>query len=201
MAIKLVSIDVETTGKHHGFNQIIEFGAVVDDWNHVKPIAQLPTFQSFMIHDQYVCDPYAAYLNRRIFGKLCGEAALAQGESMGTPSQVFANFYQFLLDQGFEPHYKTGAIQFVAVGKNFQAFDLKFLEETPEWTERFRPRSRTYDPAILYHDQKLDDLPPDMATCLERAGLDEMVDHRALPDALQALKLIRLKVLGSVDGQ
>jgi len=194
VAVTLVSIDVETTGKDPKTCQIIEFGAVIDDWSDVQPLDKLPTFQSFIRHDQYICEPFAAWMNQDIFGKLSGAIDLEKGESIGTPGEVFARFYQFLIDNGYKPS-RNGFIHFIPAGKNYQSFDELFLKAMEPWTNRFRSFRRIFDPTILYYEHD-DDEPPDTDICIARAGgpiYDQQ--HRAIPDAKTVLHLLRYKLL------
>ena len=46
-----VSIDIETTGLDPDTCQILEIGAVWDDWT--KPIDQLPTYRRLVVHSEY----------------------------------------------------------------------------------------------------------------------------------------------------
>ena len=56
-----VSIDIETTGLDPETCQILEVGAVFDDWT--KAIGDLPKFHCYVIHKQIVGQPYALALN------------------------------------------------------------------------------------------------------------------------------------------
>jgi len=194
MSVTLVSIDIETTGKNPKQNQIIEFAGVIDDWSDIQPLDELPTFQSFIRHDQYVCESFAAWLNQDIFGKLSGAIDLEKGETIGTSGEVFARFYQFLTDNGYKPN-RNGFIHFIPAGKNFSAFDNRFLEELEPWTNRFRSFRRIFDPTILYYEST-DDEPPDTDVCIARAGGPIYnQQHRAVPDAKTILHLLRRKLL------
>ena len=194
MAIKFISVDVETTGRDPKRHQIIEFGAVLDDWNDPKPISKLPRFQAFIRHPTYNCEAYAAWLNQDIMGKLGGALDLEEGEQICTPGEAFSRFYDFLLEHGYKPT-KSELIRFVPAGKNFHSFDGAFLIEMPEWTSRFRTFRRCLDPGILFLDVNNDDEPPDTETCLQRAGIVEDVSHRAVDDAIQIIKMLRYKLL------
>ena len=78
-------------------------------------------------------------------------------------------------------------------GKNFGSFDLQFLKRLTR-NEQLTSiiRHRNIDPGNLYWVPNQDGASlPNLKTCLERAGIDEVVDHTAVDDARQVIKLIR----------
>jgi hypothetical protein len=83
--------------------------------------------------------------------------------------------------------------RFVAAGKNFGAFDLQFLNRRLDFSSHVRCLHRSIDPAMLYFNPVQDKEPPNMQKCLDRAGINEIVDHTGLADALSVVKLIRTK--------
>jgi len=52
--MKYVSIDIEATGLDHTYCQMIEFGAVLDDLRHQRPLDELPQFHCYVLRDKYV---------------------------------------------------------------------------------------------------------------------------------------------------
>ena len=84
--------------------------------------------------------------------------------------------------------------RFVAAGKNFGSFDLQFLNRKLNFSEHVRCLHRSIDPAMLYFNPVQDNEPPNMQKCLDRAGIEETVDHTGLADAFSVVKLIRNKV-------
>ena len=54
-AMPYVSIDIETTGLDPETCQILEIGAVFDNWT--LPIRDLPTFHCYVVHKQIVGSP------------------------------------------------------------------------------------------------------------------------------------------------
>lgn len=82
-------------------------------------------------------------------------------------------------------------------GKNVAGFDWPFLC-SPAYSvdELVRARHRVLDPAILYwHPSDL--ALPDLTECLLRAGMSPSGLHSAHGDALDVIRLIRHKLLGS----
>ena len=59
--MRYVSIDIETTGLDPETCQILEIGAVWDDWT--KPIDELPVYHRLVVHKEYRGSAYALALN------------------------------------------------------------------------------------------------------------------------------------------
>lgn len=76
-------------------------------------------------------------------------------------------------------------------GKNFASFDKLFIEKLPRWKQAISIRSRVIDPAIFYTDWSIDNAPPSLAKCKERAGIKGIVTHDALEDAWDVIELMR----------
>lgn len=81
-------------------------------------------------------------------------------------------------------------------GKNFGTFDKLFLEKLPKWNLVFKVRSRIIDPGILFLDWKNDESIPGLDKCKERAGIDGVVTHNAVEDAIDVIKLLRHHFIG-----
>lgn len=167
--MKYISIDIETTGLDPETCQIIEFAAIVNN-----DTDEYPTFHRYIKHPLYYGKPYALSMHPRIFKEL------AKGKGIW-PGQLAFEFSMFLKENGFDD-------RITVAGKNFAAFDVKFLEELRDWKKLIKIRHRVLDPAILYMRPE-DKVPPNMSTCLERAGLGE-VSHTAVGDAMDVIHLI-----------
>jgi oligoribonuclease len=76
-------------------------------------------------------------------------------------------------------------------GKNFAGFDRKFLEKLPRWKQVFSIRSRVLDPGILFVDWINDESIPSLDECKKRAGIDGVVTHNAVEDAMDVVMLLR----------
>ena len=76
-------------------------------------------------------------------------------------------------------------------GKNFAGFDKKFLEKLPRWKQVFSIRSRVLDPGILYVNWINDESVPSLDECKKRAGIDGVVTHNAVEDAMDVVMLLR----------
>jgi oligoribonuclease len=76
-------------------------------------------------------------------------------------------------------------------GKNFAGFDKKFLERLPRWKQVFSIRSRVLDPGILFVDWINDESVPGLDECKKRAGINGIVTHNAVEDAMDVVMLLR----------
>jgi oligoribonuclease len=76
-------------------------------------------------------------------------------------------------------------------GKNFAGFDKKFLEKLPRWKQVFSIRSRVLDPGILFVDWLNDESIPSLDECKKRAGIEGVVTHNAVEDAMDVVMLLR----------
>jgi len=173
-ALKYVSIDLETTGLDPETDQILEFGAVLEDWQ--SPLCNLPTFHRYILTDRVSGSPFALAMNADIL-----RAISAKQSPCCTRDELPGQFAQWLQEQGFDPLHVNAA------GKNFAGFDAQFLKYM-ENIVCFR--KRVLDPATLYwraEDEKL----PDMKTCMERAGIPGKVAHTAVEDAKVVIQLVR----------
>ena len=62
--LSYISIDIETTGLDPETCQILEIGAVWDDWT--KPIDELPIYHRLVYHKEYRGNAYALALNANL---------------------------------------------------------------------------------------------------------------------------------------
>jgi hypothetical protein len=174
-----VSIDIETTGLDPSYCQVLEFGAVLENWE--DPVDELPSMR-------VIVDPVKHY------GCIIGDAGglamnaglLQEIDEFGgaNPSKLHAIFNDWLQEQG--------VAEFCPAGKNFDKFDRVFLDKLPNW-KRVRMGYRSLDPGILYWWPEVDVAPPSLSTCCVRAGIDNFVAHRAVEDARKVVELIRSK--------
>ncbi len=181
--LSYVSIDIETTGLDPDTCQILEIGAVWDDWT--KPIRELPVYHRLVYHKEYRGNAYALALNANLLKHLSGQ----REPWWRDPDQVADDFAAWLRDAcGWD-----GKTALTPAGKNFASFDRQFLKRLPRFEQVVKLHHRTLDPAILYWRLE-DDKLPDSKTCNERAGLDGKVAHTAVEDAQAVVRLIRLGI-------
>ncbi len=187
--MKYVSIDIETTGLDWETCDVIEIGAVIDDFE--TPIEKLATFRCYIDHGIFRGQPYALSMHAEIF------RAIATGDTnvdIIDQLHVADHFAIWLSKNGIIPCSK-----FVVAGKNFAAFDKNFLDCLPNWELEICMKHRFIDPGNMYYVPGVDDEPPNMEECLRCAGLPTDVSHKALDDAFDVVKLIRWKMNKSED--
>jgi len=184
-----VSIDLKTTGLDEEYCQILEFGAVIDDWH--SPIEELSRFHKYiwpraMFDGQpYVSgQPYALALNAEILRKLASGDPAVDAESCDE-DKLGMYFATWLKENNLDPKRIT------ASGKNFSSFDLQFLRELDGFSEHVNFKHRAIDPAIFFWRPDIDPCLPSTKECLERAGLDGRVAHTAIEDCISVIQLVR----------
>lgn len=182
MPNKYISIDIETTGLDPDNCQILEFGAVIEDW--VTPVEELPRFHCYIVHDVVKGNPKAFAMNGAILNKIADREGEDRGVRYLTPQMLGFAFQHWLDDCGID----SGA-SIVAAGKNFSGFDRQFLERCPEFHAKFK--HRCIDPAMLFWNPETDEVPPSTKECMERAGIEGEVAHTAIEDALGIIRLVR----------
>ena len=170
--LKYVSIDIETTGLDPDYCQVLELGAVIEDW--VSPIANLPTFRHILKYDKL----------RGEAGGLAMNAKLLKQPATCLPENLGYEFSGWLQENGIDPKHVQAA------GKIFASFDAQFLKRVPGFSELVRFHHRTIDPCMLFW-QNDDESLPDTKTCMKRAGITGNVAHTAVEDALAVIKMIR----------
>jgi oligoribonuclease (3'-5' exoribonuclease) len=196
-ALCYLSVDIETTGLDPETRQILEIGAVYDDWT--KPMRDLPRFHCYVVHKDILGDPYALALNADTLRQFAGFQQDCKNQpSLTRPVTAWPKFLQpkevaeamamWFGQLGFELNKSV-----TPAGKNFASFDRQFLKRLPDFEKKVRLSHRTFDPApyfVLPTDDKL----PDTKTCYERAGMNPKVAHTALEDALSVVQLLRVGV-------
>ena len=186
--MKYVSIDLEMTGLDSTKHDILEFGAIIDDLEFQLPLDKLPRFHVYFCKDHFVGEAGALSMHSRLF-KIIDEKnpnhKFVFNDHIGKP------FKNFLLQNGYE--LKNDKVNISVAGKCFGTFDLQFLKNRTDFCSHIKVNSRILDPAILYYE-KGDKKLPDLKTCLERTGVPSNVNHTAMSDALDVVKLIRFKL-------
>ncbi len=171
MSLVYVSIDLETTGLDRRRHQIIEIGAVAQE----ATGKELGRFHAVIQRDSLYGDSFALNMHRELIGIL----ARGGGEQ---PEHAFGMFRNWL--HGFAHDEAV-----TAAGKNFEAFDRRFLDNEKHFPSDKTFHRRVLDPASMYALPS-DTQPPCLADCLKRAGMSSTVTHGALDDALQVRDLI-----------
>lgn len=226
--MKYISFDIETAGLEPGKHSVLEFGAVIDDFE--TPVDELPTFRRLLDHETIVGNSYALgmHADTGILKELQnGEAE--QGGKIIDPKHLGFEFTLWLMEQGMvekveDPNVRNAASRqdvlngdvsmrrvfdehegfvqmarirgsqetFTAAGKNVASFDIPHVRELPNFSEYIQFHHRVLDPGPMYFDPAEDNVVPDLSICLERAGLDDTVDHTAVEDSLDVCRLVRI---------
>jgi len=179
--LRIVAIDLETSGLNPETCQILEIAVVVDDLDNPQPIDSLPTFQTLIKHEIYSGTPFAIQLNVEIFKKLADKNYPAM-----TCKEAATELHKF-----FDKLFKGDKIN--VAGKNVGTFDYRFFMQDPHLrrvADRFF-RHRMIDVGALFLKPE-DDSIPGMEECMRRGGLNPIVTHHALDDAKDVIKLIRI---------
>jgi oligoribonuclease len=199
--MKFISVDLETTGLDPFANQILEIGVVLEDTNNILPLEQLATYHAYVVHPggNLYGNIFALNLNAGIIEKLRNQKDLEDQYNFVRVEDLALDFMNWCSNQGFElkvknegkpnEHQQTESL--VVAGKNFASFDKLFLNNVPNWNKHIRMKTRVLDPAILFVDWENDDAPPSLGECKIKAGIDGVVTHLAVDDALDVIKLLR----------
>ena len=199
--MKLISIDIETTGLTPGQCSVLEVGAVIFDpqpidegWSErldearesdtVKDVTFRPvTFERIIKHSTIQGDPYALQMNQEIIQELAG--VKKTHIPIVSAAQCVLDLRDFIKANTGEGEKLTPC------GKNYGSFDQQFLERLPGWRQNVKPLLdfRSLDVGSLYFnpsDGKILGLPK----CLDKIGCSGLVTHRALDDALAVMTAI-----------
>lgn len=182
--MRLLSVDIETTGLDPVSCSVLEIGCVVFDPQpaigglhpDTRP-RRWRTFEYLINHTRIQGEPYAIGMNADVINEIAGRKETHI--PIGNVTEVIANLYEFLTT------YSDGG-KYTIVGKNYDAFDGRFLDRLPGWATRIKPlcERRTLDLGSLCFDPT-DGRVPNLTECLHKLGIRDDVKHRALGDALQ----------------
>jgi len=197
--MKYISIDLETTGLDENNCQILEFGAVLEDTNNILPLEDLPRYHAYIKHPKgnISGNIYALNLNADIINKLKNEKELKDTYNFVKVDDLADDFLAWLKIQGMEIksttyNDKTNYHCTITVaGKNFASFDKKFLDKVPDFKNKIRIRHRIIDPAVLFVDWKNDEALPTLDECNEKIGHNVPVQHTAVEDSIDVIRLLR----------
>jgi len=165
---------------------------VADDLRVKDPIEKLPRFQTYVMHPTYTGEPYALGMHQKIFQKL---AKQPEEDNFTTPDLLFSEFFNWLQKVGYtgqpvcDGNVCSKQAKINVAGKNFANFDKRFLDKLPNCLVKFN--HRVLDPCMLYFDPSKDEVLPSTEECMKRAGIEGVVAHTALDDALMVVRLLR----------
>lgn len=186
--MKILYVDLETTGLNPVHDQVLEIGMVIDDLLDRKPLDQLPSFQGLIHHPRYSGHPKALAMN----------AKLLEAIASNDPAYTHFDHYEVAdyAETWLNGNWQTGKSLNIG-GKNVAGFDVPFLKtllgikpDAPLKIGKYSVKHRVVDPGMLYLRAD-DDCVPDLNTCLERAGIAKRTQHTAIDDCLLVAELIR----------
>lgn len=182
--MKIISIDLETTGLNAHEDQILEIGAICfDDSN---PEFSRKYFRVLIWHERLSGNPVALSCNAQIIKEMLHLGK----EKCATPENAVLQFYNWLLNEcGFVPD-EHGRIRITVVGKNYAMFDHNFIKRLLNFHNFISVRRRVLDPSAFYSIAEDTEI-PDLELCKSRSNLfeDNTVKHNALDDAEDVVKL------------
>lgn len=187
--MRFLSIDLETTGLDPRYDEIIQFGCVLDEIGNSVPVSELPSFAAYIDRKRWNGQAFALQMNHEHLRRI---AMKTPGYNYLEADQLGSMFRDWLLNQGFQ-HEKDGRIKVMCAGKNFGTFDMRFLCCHNGFTDFINMHQRVIDPATLFFDPSKDETLPNLATCLQRSGLPSIITHDAVDDARQVVSLLRYK--------
>ena len=188
--MKFLSLDIETSGLNPKYDQVLQVGAIVWDTQNPLPRSECPTYDVLIKHKAINGQPYALQMNNWILRILAGVDHPPEGTLVLPPVEADIGFTEFINDNFGEEGRITVA------GKNVASFDLPFMKSTFGAANR-RFRHRVIDVGPMYLMSK-DETVPDLATCLDRVGLEPTVTHLAPDDAWQVIQLVHFKLTGEL---
>ena len=197
--MKIVSIDIETTGIDPNVCQVVQLGAVLFDTNQsFKP----QFYSKIVLQDEYVGEEFAINMNK----KLIEMANLYKQNPIAEYSNCFVHINDLAKDfrKWLNTHRAFGGQKSINVaGKNVAGFDMQFLMKVPEWAKRVPWKRRVLDPAVLCYS-KNDICLPDLHTCMERTFMEfcqKDTAHLGDSDALDVAGLLYVKLNGNKANQ
>ena len=192
MKYKYASIDIETLGLDPNTCDVIEIGVVLEDL--VSPVESLPSLSFYVTYpgDNYKGNAYAMAMNVGILNAIGNRHSNEGCDKTFIPVDC-VDEYMFGFFNRHGLFNKTQTQKILAAGKNFSGFDLPFLKSIGVGNKGSKTRfhHRTVDPGSLFFNPKVDDVPPSLDVCLERSGIDKSVDHLALNDAIDVIRVLR----------
>jgi hypothetical protein len=194
LILRIVSLDIETTGLDPERDQILEFGAIIfDSTKNDVPLEDLQMFRRIVYRERIEGHPFAINMNSELIRAMSRVKPGALPDDMCLPDQIGHQFFVWLEGRGFVPEGRNrdGVIKIVAAGKNFGAFDMQFLKHLPSFNDYVQISHRSFDPAVLFFDPEKDDKLPALEQCLQRAGHSTSVTHQALGDAKAVIQCLR----------
>lgn len=186
-----LSIDIETTGLDRDGDQILEFCAIADDW--VTPVDNLPIFERIIKQDRVHGNPFALSMHADLLREISKSKVgwnVSGRRNFGCckADELLYQLAQWVREDT-RGHF---SMDLKVAGHNAGGFDVPFVKRLPGYGEVIEFHHRVLDVGSLYFEPTDHELPATQK-CLTRAGFGKgnAMLHRAYPDALNAVRLIR----------
>ena len=195
--MKYLSIDIETTGLDPLKDQLLSFGAIIEDTENPLPFDEIPKFHAAIKRNRIEGDLFAINMNKELIETInqymnsSDNSRSNSGMEFYNEDEIVSGFRRWLITNNFTQLDKK-ITNLTVAGKNFGTFDKLFIERLPRWKQYFKIRQRIIDPAILFVDWKNDNSLPGLSACKTRAKLNPNVTHNAVEDAWDVIELLRL---------
>lgn len=194
--IRIVSVDIETSGFHPRQNNVLEVAAIVGSLDKADAAnLRFAHFHCFLQHEQVVWDPSTLDFHRRNgWFEYRDEMIKHNNVPMLNDDAFITKFGMFLAEydcwdqSNSDPKLRYSA---TAVGKNFGSFDLQFLENIYGFRKCKFFRHRAIDLGNLLWLPKVDgNVLPSSEVCAKLIDSSGQVKHRAMDDAMLMLYLL-----------
>jgi hypothetical protein len=186
----IASTDIETTGLDPEYCQVLEVGVVLWETSDLDtPVADLPSFHCYVVHERTVGEPFALSMNQRILQRIAKQEA---GFQYLTPQDVGSTLFDWLQNHSpnlYNPN--LGSYEVTPTGFNFDSFDRQFLDRIPYFTDWIRFGHRSLGPGTLFFDPLRDEKLPSSDEVFRRAGVTVVDRHTALGDARGVIEVLR----------
>lgn len=177
--MKIVSIDIETSGLDENNSQILSLGAVIEDTLSDVEVENLPSYYRRVSFDTLKGEIFAINMNKELITEIFEnkDNKNIDIENLADDFTLWLNYYL--------PNEKI-----TIAGKNFAGFDKKFLDKI-NFFSRIKHHYTYLDPAPLYFNPITDEKLPSLDDCLKRAKIEKQVSHNALEDAQDVVRVLR----------
>lgn len=187
--MRILSLDIETTGLDTQKGNILSIGIVVADV--LRQEKRLSITESYRIvltgSFEGVCDPYALQMNQPLIKEISEVEALAspvllKGDTFYVSRSEIYQFLWGILSRISQKGKVT------LLGKNLGVFDYPYIKNTLGLDLLDFFDYKILDLGSLYFDPLKDNKVPGLKTCMRRSGIDNpVVTHDAWQDATDTL--------------
>lgn len=214
--MKVVSIDLETTGLDPNEDQILEIGLVAYDTKQKFAPTHSNTLRIVFCHERIKGNIFAINMNAGIlseikekkehldksnfwFTKDSSKGVQTYYFDMNTHVDILYVNIKDVIDDFLSVNECLVAInnesngKVTVTGKNFSSFDKRFIDADPILSKCLYNiiRYRVLDIGPLFVNPGVDEVIPDLKECSKRAGLDNIeVSHISTDDAIQVIRCL-----------